>query len=330
MEISMPPFFWQEAIWQRFISGVNNGRMPHAILLTAAAGLGADELAMAMGQYLLCLSPMEMSVCNKCKSCKLLIANSHPDLLKIDLEEKATQIKIDQIRESSDFISKTSQQGGYKIVIISSADKMNKNAANALLKNLEEPAGKTLIVLVSNNPHYILPTIRSRCFKFVINSPRRQAAIEWLREKNITDAEKLLTEANGAPLTVLAWHKSNYIKDRQLFLASLREIAEGSSSPILEARRWLDLNCDMLLFWLLSWTESLIKECVDSKIDERSELTQVLPFIRDLNSNNLFRYRDRLCTKKAQFVRSANLNQSLFLEELSLDWHALVGSLNYR
>ena len=329
MTLSMPPYFWQQNVWQKFLSCVNNGRLPHAILLTAPAGHGVDALAMAMGRYLLCLARFESNVCGNCKGCKLVVAGSHPDLFYIELEEKATQIKIDQVREVAEFINKTPQQGGFKIVIVTTAEKMNINAANALLKNLEEPAGETLIILVSENPQYLIPTIRSRCNKMMIAVPNHQQAIHWLKENNITGAEQVLLEAAGAPLTVLNWYQSNYFDDRKLFLAGLKEIADGVVSPITVAKRWLELDCGMLLFWMLSWIELLIKEYADETLPVNSELSQRIPSVKQLSYHNLFRFRDRLCAKKAQFVHSNNLNLTLFVEELTLDWQALVKSIKH-
>src|SRR5690606_18188179 len=142
--LPMPPYAWQQAQWADFHTRVRNNNIPHAFLLAGQEGFGAEGLAMAMGQYMLCLSPTDTLVCGKCKGCLLLDAGTHPDLLVVCPEEGGKQIKVDQIREVSRFVANTAQQGGYKIIVLQPAEAMNINAANALLKNLEEPAGKTI------------------------------------------------------------------------------------------------------------------------------------------------------------------------------------------
>ncbi len=320
----MPPYFWQESAWDAFVAQVRNAHLPHAILIAGGNGLGADKLAKVMGQYVLCLSPLESVACGRCRSCELLSADTHPDLAEITPEEGATQIKIDQVRRVSDFISKTAQQGGYKVVVISPAEKMNLNAANALLKNLEEPAGKSLLILVTENMSRLLPTIRSRCAKVNLVAPEKSAALEWLKQNNIDDAETLLEEASGLPLKVMEWQFSDFPAERKRLLKTLTELSSGAISPMLAAKQAMNVDPGMLVHCVQTWVDLVIKKQVVSKFAAARDFRELLDLTAHINPVWLYRYRDRVCVKRAQLESTANPNLTLFVEELMLDWHALV------
>lgn len=320
----MPPYFWQEPAWNNFIAQVRNAHLPHAILISGGDGLGADKLARAMGQYVLCLSPLESVACGRCRSCLLLSAASHPDLSEIIPEEGATQIKIDQVRRVSESISKTAQQGGYKVITISPAEKMNLNAANALLKNLEEPAGKSLLILVTRNLSRLLPTIRSRCAKVNLVAPEKNAALDWLKQNNIDDAEALLEEASGLPLKVMEWRFSDYPAERTQLLRMFVEVAGDKISPMLAAKQAMSFDPHMLVRCLQMWVDLIIKKQVVGNFATAREFDELFKLIEHVNPLRIYRYRDRVCVKRAQLESTANPNLALFIEELMLDWHALV------
>ena len=320
----MPPYFWQEPVWDNFVAQVGNSHLPHAILISGGDGLGADKLAKAMGQYILCLSPLESVACGICRSCRLLAANSHPDLSEIIPEEGATQIKIDQVRRVSDSIGKTAQQGGYKVITISPAEKMNLNAANALLKNLEEPAGKSLLILVTYNMSRLLPTIRSRCAKANLVAPEKNAALDWLKQNNIDDAEALLEEASGLPLKVMEWRFSDYPAERMRLLKMLVDVAGGAISPMLAAKQAMSLDPRMLVHCVQMWVDLMLKKQVVASFTAAQEFNELFKVIEHVKPARIYRYRDRVCIKRAQLESTANPNPALFVEELMLDWHALV------
>lgn len=325
-EISpMPPFDWQQKIWQDFCDRVNAQTLPHAFLLSGKAGIGADELAMAMGQFLLCLSPLENVACGNCRGCQLNRANTHPDLLVIAPEDKGKQIKVDQIREISAKVDQTAQQGGRKIILIRPVEAMNVNASNALLKNLEEPAGDTVFILTSHESHRVLPTIRSRCAKIVLPLPDHQASVEWLTEQKLEDPESLLVETHGAPVLAKRWSDDGVIQARKDIAKGLIAIAQHRLEPMAFAKKWANSDPIDVLDPMLLSLESVILNMVANRplATQHQALASALvhcPLVR------LYRLRDHLCQKKAQVQRSNNLNAALFVEELILDWDATVNS----
>ena len=128
---------WHESLWQQILSRQNN--LPHALLLYGAKGMGKSLFAQYLTKTLLC---DQKQACGNCKPCKLLIANTHPDLMTIQPADVGKQISVDQIRSTIQFCALTSKYGHYQIVIIDPAEAMNRNASNSLLKLLEEPPGR--------------------------------------------------------------------------------------------------------------------------------------------------------------------------------------------
>lgn len=152
-----------EAAEKLFLQSYASGRLPHAWLLTGPKGIGKATFTYRIARFLLADSPpaetldvdWQIPAVRRVQSC------SHADLLV--LEDAGSDIGVDEARQIHEFLAKTSAEGKWRVVIIDSIDALNRNAANALLKILEEPPVNTIILLVSHNPGSLLPTIRSRC-----------------------------------------------------------------------------------------------------------------------------------------------------------------------
>lgn len=320
----MPPFDWQQDQWGDFISRIQNDRLPHAFMLVGQEGIGAEELAVAMGQYLLCLAPLQNVVCGRCRGCRLISSGTHPDFLRVHPDEPGKQIKIDQIRDIADKVDQTAQQGGHKVVVLSPAEAMNVNAANALLKNLEEPAGKSVFLLVTHQLNRVLPTIRSRCSKMALRPPKTAQALAWLEASGVVaDGAQLLHEAVGAPLLAKRWHDKGQAQERSALLENLVQIVEHRLAPMGFAKTWGSADPMRILEQMLICLESVLalKLAAKPPPDHYAALRRACA---DCEAATLFRLRDRLCERKSQLLTSPNLNAALFIEELALDWAALA------
>ena len=225
--VPQPPYPWLAKEWQRFVSRCHDAQVPHALLLSGKGGCGELDLAFAMAQYLLCGSPKDVVSCGNCKSCLLIQSDAHPDLKFVTPEEKSTAIKIEAIRNIGAFVANTAQQGGRKVVIISPAESMNANAANALLKNLEEPSGDTTFILLSSNPLFLMATIRSRCLHWKLPSPSFEQSLAWLERNQVDEPEKRLATAGGQPLKVLEWLDQGLFDQAEAFNTLLEGVLEG-------------------------------------------------------------------------------------------------------
>ncbi len=149
----------EEAI--RILAGsIKSSRLPHALLFTGPDGVGKGLVAKELAKLLNCQKGAS-DPCDRCQPCKKIEGFNHPDVGLI--EPTGSSIGIGQIRWLRSQINLMPYEGRYKVYIIKHADLMTEEAQNALLKTLEEPPGRSLLILVSSNPTSLLPTIRSRC-----------------------------------------------------------------------------------------------------------------------------------------------------------------------
>jgi len=198
---------WLEPVRSEFTERLNSGRLAHALLLSGPAGSGKLDFAMEMAQGLLCLEG-SMPGCGNCRSCQLLNTGAHPDfrLLGFELNDKGnlrTEIVIEQIRRLISVLQLTTTISPRKVALLHPAEAMNRNAANALLKTLEEPPGDTVLILVSHDTGRLPVTIRSRCQALQIRQPDKNALLDWLMNASGCEAavaESALTAAAGSPL----------------------------------------------------------------------------------------------------------------------------------
>ncbi len=304
-----PPFPWLADVWARFTGHCDVKQLPHAILVSSQGGAGELDLAFAFAQYLLCASPQNHLGCGKCKSCQLLAVDAHPDLFSITPEEKSSIIKVEAIRQVAHFISNTAQQGGRKVVLIYPAEAMNVNAANALLKNLEEPSGDTTLILVTERPTQLLATIRSRCHQWSIISPSPSVSIDWLTRNKIDDAQEKLALCGGYPLAVMEWDKDGLFEIANVAVNALQGFLAGDKDAIQTAKALAKMDAIWLVNTLLRWSQSALRERV--LIDGEKA-------IRKADSALYVMLYDQLLLKKRQLQSGSNPNVQLLLEALFL------------
>lgn len=170
-----PRLVGHQQVADTLASAYRSGKLPHALILAGPVGIGKATLAFHLAHHLLKYpafdkAPDTLAVPDPASSLFRRIAiGAHPSVLHLTrpLNDKTknfkTVVTVDEIRKVGQFLSLTSHDGSYRVVIVDPADDMNANAANALLKNLEEPPSRTLFVLVVHAPGSLLPTIRSRC-----------------------------------------------------------------------------------------------------------------------------------------------------------------------
>merc|ERR1712000_6158 len=176
-------FPWQDKIWADITHRHSTSGLPHAMLFAGLEGIGKHELALHTAKWLLCRSPGSSSACGQCHSCQLWDAGSHPDFLSCTPEDGSRQIRIEAIRRVNDFLAQTPQISQCQVVSLHPVEVMNPNAANALLKTLEEPAGESFLLLETERFGSVLPTIRSRCQRIVLNPPSAPESLSWLQQQ---------------------------------------------------------------------------------------------------------------------------------------------------
>jgi len=177
---------WLEDAFQRVKSAFDADKMAHGMLTVAPVGSGKRLLVESLAKSILCRESGNklLKACGKCKNCSLVEAASHPDLFLIDclIDNKGKQKKsigIDQVRQLSNKLAETPQLNGWRIAIIKSVEKMTRGAFNAILKTLEEPGDKTLLLMVANSAHQVPATIKSRCQMLNLNLAEANV-LPWL------------------------------------------------------------------------------------------------------------------------------------------------------
>ncbi len=306
---------WHAAVWSTLTGDF--GRLPHALLLAGPAGLGKQDFALRLAAALLCSQPKAESACGQCHSCQLLAAGNHPDLALVMPEEDRRGIVIDQIRSLGTYLALRPHTAARKVAILSPADGMNLNAANSLLKILEEPPLGSILLLVASQPARLPATIRSRCQRVLFQVPERGLAQSWLKGKEGGEAAvQLLGEAGGAPLRALALDQEDFLAKRETLLGDLERLLAGSEDPVVCAQRWKGLGASACIDWLAVFVANLIRG-----LAVPGELAPALfkNIKNSLTLNKLFTYLDVVYNaRNASF--SGGLDEQLLLEDLLIRW----------
>jgi len=324
-------YSWQKQQWNNLQRMRQSKRLPHALLLYGPEGTGKRVFARSLAGSLLCQQVAEDgSACGQCSQCRLVAAGTHPDFsVLVPTPPKETKskkptlhIRIDAIRELSSKLASTSQMQGYRVVVIETADRLVMQAANALLKTLEEPGADTMIILATSNPHRLPITIRSRCQSIRFTRPEKAEALTWLATQGIKKAELALNLAHGAPL-VAARYEEQHLQNRELLSNALLAATRGESS-LSYAQKLTHLPKDGGLAWLLDWTGDLVrlKRCEQEtglvNEDFRESLQKLA---KKADITRIFAFYDLVCG----YIRQDGiaLNPQLLWENLLISWDNL-------
>jgi len=300
--------------------------MPHALLLSGPAGMGISGFARHFARLLLCENPSEGGTpCQTCKSCLLAESGSHPDLQIIEPEEPGKQLKIDQIRDLIHFTRLTSQYGRYKVAIIEPAEAMNISAVNSLLKTLEEPPPRTLLMLVSQRPMALPVTVRSRCQRIEFSLQQKSEAIPWLagQVSSDRDFDVLLDLANGAPLTVVDMLEQDRLAERDRIVSDLEQLRSGTADPVAIAEQWSKIDAVSVLFWLSKLMQDLVRLKFSETpplLQNRDLVTRLQALAERLNLRQLLEADERVNEFRQILAGTTNVAQQGLLEAFAIQW----------
>jgi DNA polymerase-3 subunit delta' len=230
-------------------------RLPHGMIFAGPAGVGKGTTATALGALLLCENPKSNDSCGKCESCRGIAAENHPDfrLLVKEMirqhdktgESKAVEFSIKVIRpELIERAGRKSVLGRGKVFVIEQAELMTAEAQNAMLKTLEEPAERTAIILLTDQPGLLLPTIRSRC-QTVRFAPLPEDLVRKELEKRGIDKRAAASAAKlseGSLGIALRWIEDGVFPLAEELIEKLDRLIEGKSSEGLGD--WLRKSAD--------------------------------------------------------------------------------------
>ena len=279
--IDTPIYPWQQQDWQQLQQ--LRARLPHAILFHGAEGTGKTAFAERFAHSLLCDRPLpDGHACGACEACGWFSQYSHPDyrrvrpeVLEQDGADEGTaegdepaakksgsstrapskEIRIEQVRSLATFMNVTTHRAGLRVVLLYPAEALNSASANALLKTLEEPPPQTIFLLVAHRIERLLPTILSRCRKFTLGMPGRDAALLWLETQGVTDAPRWLAEQGGAPLAAWESAQGEHAEARDELLTQLAR--PDAAGALAVAERLQKLPLTLLVGWQQRWLADL-------------------------------------------------------------------------
>ncbi len=345
-------YSWQADTW-RSLTRSDSAR-GHALLLKGGRGIGKIAFARNLAKSLLCERPNSAAEhCGTCPSCGWFDQGGHPDFRLIEPESLAAltdestsdqggdgqnatesappgtkakkkpskQIGVDQIRALADLVNMTSHRNGYKIILIHPAESMNPSAANALLKNLEEPPPQTLFILVTHRPQDLLPTLRSRCRQIAMPSPDRATSIAWLKGQGIKDPENSLAAAGYAPLSALEQNDEDYLVQYQSFIRQVG--TPGGLNPISLAEEMQRSDLPTAVGWMQRWCYDLMSFRTTGKV--RYHLNMLEPIkllVSEIDPRRIAKYSRGLIS--TQRLSNHPLNPRLFLEEMLISYAMMV------
>lgn len=253
-----PPLPWQASMWARMQEARAAGRLAHALLLAGAAGVGKRSFARRLAASLLCESSQpDGQACGQCRGCTQVLADTHPNLSwltrefndKTDKEKR--DISMEQLRAMMDRLSLSSHYGRARVVVIDPVEALNTSGINAVLKTVEEPPQGLYLLLISERPMALAPTLRSRCQRLNFPLPDSAQALSWLQSQlpgqDLSDA---LRDAGGAPLAALAARESGLLDQRRLWREAMFAVADRRQDPLIAAAA---VGKDTVAEWLRNY-----------------------------------------------------------------------------
>ncbi|WP_108650782.1 DNA polymerase III subunit delta' [Dongshaea marina] len=245
---------WLEEPWQQLLTQKNNQRFPHALLLQAPDGMAHQELLKQLAKLLLCEAPTPQGYCGQCHSCRLFEAGNHPDLLQLEPETKT--IGVDVIRVLGERFAKRPTLGRAQVALIESAGRLTENAANALLKTLEEPVSDSYLFLHCQSRDQLLPTITSRCYQQILTAPAEAITQKWLAQRLQHPPSMTELRLNqGLPLRVLRFCEKQGGEERKL-IEAIGKLAD-SPQQVMVIRDLIAEEFEERLNWLLYFIQDL-------------------------------------------------------------------------
>ncbi|MEO0997577.1 MAG: hypothetical protein AAFX58_08665 [Pseudomonadota bacterium] len=303
---------WLEAHARDLSTAIDEGRRAHAYLISGARGTGKRALAHWFARRVLGggSEPVAADV----------PPPVHPDFLSVTPEPDKTGLSIEQIRALIAEFTLTSHQGGARVAVLEPADSMSRNAANSLLKTLEEPSGDSLIILVADRLQYLPATVLSRCIHVKVRRPRRETAQAWLSGHDPdVDWPYALALAHNGPLLALALAHNGELEQAGGFADDFERLLAGAADPVAVAAAWHKAAPAFALRWLVTTVDGLIRWRMTGQADPWARPRWENTAARRIDLKNLFCYQDGLL----RYINRprGTYNELLALESLLIAWH---------
>jgi len=238
-------------------------------LITGLAGVGKRDFANWLVESILCRDRTADGACGDCSACRQLLADAHPDYRRVEPAGASTTVRIDAVRALVEWLQLTPTGDGHRIALVFGADTLNRNAANALLKTLEEPGDAGVLVLVADRAGALPPTVRSRCQRIVLQPGDPATALTWLAGR-VDDPTRALARAGGLPFAALEVLDEDREKEMTLLLMAWQDLFlhRGSVGRIVDSLA--DLPTTRCLEAFLHWTALTVRHLAGPGVPNES------------------------------------------------------------
>ena len=312
---------------------ITSGRLRHAYLLTGPQGIGRRTMALRLAQAANCSNPPEPGVpCGVCRTCKQIERMQQPDLTIIQSEAEGESLKVDQVRDLQRTLTLAPYESAYRVALLLRFEEATEGAQNALLKTLEEPNPRVILLVTADDPDNLLPTIVSRCELLRLRPMPLDVLEKILTERKglEQDRARLIAHvAGGRPGYAFRLAENNelwsardaWVNDFFAMLSSNKRMrltySESKSRGRERAEAKFDLR-DGLSQWLSLWRDVLLVKTNSgvplTNIDREDEIGQMAGNISEQQAAGLVRRLEHC------FARISVANLQLMLDNLLVEW----------
>lgn len=291
-----------QKIWQLIHPLLKQKKLAQSLLLVGPEYANMMQLAQVITAHLLC---SKGEPCKKCPDCQMIMEGHHPDITYLQSDSRNKSIKVDDIRKMQLESYQTPQRGLRRVIILMGTEQMNLSASNALLKILEEPPAHLTFILLAEQIGTILPTILSRCQRFVFQP--NQSASDHRMVNYLEEGEQYAPDSGKGQLAL----------ELGIIVKGLCEVLDESLSPCELTEMWSKYDLEDLLWWLYLLNAQAIKMVVYGDVSEQQE---VLPLVNRINPVGLFACIQEITAIRKKIIHNVTINQNLALEHLLMTY----------
>lgn len=316
----------QPTVLKMLKNSIKKGRLAHAYLFEGMRGTGKKEVSHLLAKSLFCTQPLDGYMpCETCHNCKRISSGNHPDIHVV--EPDGASIKKHQIQSLQEEFSKTGVESKRKVYMIVHADRMTVNAANSLLKFLEEPTSETIALLLTEQTQQILPTILSRCQIVTFKQLSTEHLVQKLVEKGVNERQApIIAQLTNNLDEGLGLSHDEWFAQAQKIVLKLYEVLRKNPLealvslqenwfPHFKEKEQVDQGLDLLLL--------ILKDLLYIQLGKQSQVVYLDEFQR-LEQFALQTSGPRLAGQMTAILDAkrklhANMNPQLLMEQLVLE-----------
>ena len=303
----------------------------HAYIFEGPKGIGKKSFALETAKGFLCNSKQNIEICNECQSCHLFDESNHPDFYPIKTIEDKKQISINQIREIQEPLYESSFLGSNKVFLVNPLEKLTREAFDSFLKNLEEPPGNSIFLLVSHRYQALPLTIKSRCIQIGMQIPEKEQIKKWLetQTKNKEKIESALVFSKGKPLVAAEMINLEVNDTRKEFIKDISELIKTGNNLLQISEKWSKDNESMSL--KLEWMSDLLMDCIRHKFLTENQKTfqdtdNISTYLSEkVEADKFFSLLEKTNSFWSIFNSETNLRTDYQLQALLVEWTESVG-----